>query len=149
MRLPKKIIDTNVILRFFLADDEKQFPGACEFIQALEAGNDEALLTEMVFAEVVWVLQKVYAVPRAEIALKFSRIIQGLGIIRRNRRFVGFRFINENRVAVKVGVGKQFRGFLEIHYREIKFIIVFVDPRAATDDLLELGQRLDSLVQDD
>jgi predicted nucleic-acid-binding protein len=80
MRLPKKIIDTNVILRFFLADDEKQFPGACEFIQALEAGNDEALLTEMVFAEVVWVLQKVYAVPRAEIALKFSRIIQGLGI---------------------------------------------------------------------
>lgn len=80
MRLPKKIIDTNVILRFFLADDEKQFPRACEFIQALEAGNDEALLTEMVFAEVVWVLQKVYAVPRAEIALKFSRIIQGLGI---------------------------------------------------------------------
>jgi len=80
MRLPKKIIDTNVILRFFLEDDEKQFPGACEFIQALEAGNDAALLTEMVFAEVVWVLQKVYAVPRSEIALKFSRIIQGLGI---------------------------------------------------------------------
>jgi len=80
MRLPKKIIDSNVILRFFLADDEKQFPGACEFIQALEAGNDEALLTEMVFAEVVWVLQKVYAVPRAEIALRFSRLIQGLGI---------------------------------------------------------------------
>jgi predicted nucleic acid-binding protein len=54
MRLPKKIIDSNVILRFFLADDEKQFPRASEFIQALEAGSDEALLTEMVFAEVVW-----------------------------------------------------------------------------------------------
>lgn len=80
MRLPKKIIDSSVILRFFLADDEKQFPGASEFIQALEAGNDAALLTEMVFAEVVWVLQKVYAVPRAEIALKFARLIQGLGI---------------------------------------------------------------------
>ena len=34
----------------------------------------------MVFAEVVRVLQKVYAVPRAEIALKFTRLIQGLGI---------------------------------------------------------------------
>jgi len=80
MRLPKKIIDSNVILRFFLGDDEKQSRKAYEFIQALEAGNDEALLTEMVFAEVVWVLQKVYAVPRAEIALKFSRLIKGLGI---------------------------------------------------------------------
>jgi predicted nucleic-acid-binding protein len=80
MRLPKKIIDSNVILRFFLGDDEKQSQKAYEFIQALEAGNDEALLTEMVFAEVVWVLQKVYAVPRVEIALKFSRLIKGLGI---------------------------------------------------------------------
>ena len=80
MKLPKKIIDANVILRFFLADDEKQSQKAGEFIQALEAGYDEALLTEMVFAEVVWVLQKVYAVPRAEIASKFSLLIQGLGI---------------------------------------------------------------------
>jgi len=80
MRLPKKIIDSNVILRFFLGDDEKQSQKAYEFIQALEVGNDEALLTEMVFAEVVWVLQKVYAVPRVEIALKFSRLIKGLGI---------------------------------------------------------------------
>jgi predicted nucleic-acid-binding protein len=80
MRLPKKIIDTNVILRFFLADDEKQFQKAFDFIQSLEAGKDEALLTEIVFAEVVWVLQKVYAVPRTEIALKFTRLIQGLGI---------------------------------------------------------------------
>ena len=80
MKLPKKIIDANVILRFFLADDEKQSQKAGEFIQALEAGYDEALLTEMVFAEVVWVLQKVYAVPRAEIAPKFSLLIQGLGI---------------------------------------------------------------------
>jgi predicted nucleic acid-binding protein len=80
MRLPKKIIDSNVILRFFLGDDEKQSQKAYEFIQDLEVGNDEALLTEMVFAEVVWVLQKVYAVPRTEIALKFSQFIKGLGI---------------------------------------------------------------------
>jgi predicted nucleic-acid-binding protein len=80
MKLPKKIIDANVILRFFLADDEKQFQKAFDFIQALEAGKDEALLTEIVFAEVVWVLQKVYHVPRTEIAQKFSKLMQGLGI---------------------------------------------------------------------
>lgn len=56
MKLPKKIIDTNIILRFLLADDEKQFLKAKAFIQKLEYGEDEALLPEIVFAEVVWVL---------------------------------------------------------------------------------------------
>ncbi len=80
MKLPKKIIDANVILRFFVADEEKQFEKTLEFIQALEAGTDAALLTEMVFAEVIWVLQKVYKVPRTDIAQQFSRFIQGLGV---------------------------------------------------------------------
>ena len=80
MKLPKKIIDANVILRFFVADDEKQFDKTLEFIQALEAGTDVVLLTEMVFAEVIWVLQKVYQVPRPDIAQQFSKLIQALGV---------------------------------------------------------------------
>lgn len=80
MKLPKKIIDANVILRFFVADDERQFIQASTFIQDLESGKDEALLTEIVFAEVVWVLQKVYKIPRAEIAQHFSKLIQCLGV---------------------------------------------------------------------
>ena len=40
------------------------------FFRKFEFGEDEALLTEIVFAEVVWVLQKVYSIPRKEISLK-------------------------------------------------------------------------------
>ncbi len=80
MKLPKKIIDANVILRFLLADDEKQFLKAKAFIQKLEYGEDEALLSEIVFAEVVWVLHKVYAIPREDISEKLSKLINYNGI---------------------------------------------------------------------
>lgn len=80
MRLPKKIIDANVILRLLLADDEEQFPKAKAFLENIEVGKDEVLLTEIVFAEVVWVLHKVYEIPRCEIADKFSKILNYSGL---------------------------------------------------------------------
>ena len=83
MKLPKRIIDTNVILRFFLEDDEAQFLKAKSFMQDLELGRDEALITDIVFAEVVWVLQKVYEIPRPEISERFSKLInfKGIGMV--------------------------------------------------------------------
>jgi predicted nucleic acid-binding protein len=80
VKLPKKIIDANIILRFLLADEEKQFLKAKAFIQKLEYGEDEALLTEIVFAEVVWVLHKVYDIPRKEISEQFSKLLYYSGI---------------------------------------------------------------------
>jgi predicted nucleic-acid-binding protein len=80
MKLPKKIIDANVILRFLLADYEKQFLKAKAFIQKLEFGEDEALLSEIIFAEVVWVLHKVYDIPREDISEKLSKLINYNGI---------------------------------------------------------------------
>jgi predicted nucleic-acid-binding protein len=80
MRLPEKIVDANVILRFFLEDDEEQFVKAKPFIQRLELAKEEALITDIVFAEIVWVLNKVYDVPRPEIAERFSKLINYKGI---------------------------------------------------------------------
>lgn len=80
MKLPGKIIDANVILRFFLEDDEEQFGKAKAFVQRLELDKEEALITEIVFAEVVWVLNKVYQIPRQEITEKFSKIINYKGV---------------------------------------------------------------------
>ncbi len=80
MKLPKKIIDANVILRFFLGDDEEKFLKTKAFVQKIEFGEDEILLTELVFAEVIWVLNKVYGIPRKEIVEKFSRFINYKGI---------------------------------------------------------------------
>lgn len=80
MKLPQKLIDANIILRFFLADDEEKFLKAVEFFRRLEHGEDEALLTELVFAEVVWVLHKVYKVSRKEIGLKYLKLVNYRGI---------------------------------------------------------------------
>ncbi|MDN3513040.1 MAG: PIN domain-containing protein [Candidatus Brocadia sp.] len=80
MKLPEKIIDTNVILRFFLADNEKEFLKTKEFFGRLEFGEDEALLTEIVFVEVIWVLHKVYGIPRKEICLKYKQLLDYKGI---------------------------------------------------------------------
>jgi predicted nucleic acid-binding protein len=80
MRLPEKIVDANVILRFFVKDNEEQFLRAKAFIQRLELGKEDVLMTEIVFAEVVWVLNKVYEVPRQEIADTFSKVIGYRGI---------------------------------------------------------------------
>jgi predicted nucleic acid-binding protein len=80
MRPPEKIVDANVILRFFVRDNEEQFLRAKAFIQRLELGKENVLMTEIVFAEVVWVLNKVYEVPRQEIADTFSKVIGYRGI---------------------------------------------------------------------
>jgi predicted nucleic-acid-binding protein len=80
MKLPKKIVDANVLLRFLLADDEKQFLKAKTFFERLEYGEDEALLLEIVFAEVVWVLHKVYDIPREDISEKLTKLINYSGI---------------------------------------------------------------------
>ena len=80
MKLPEKVIDANVILRFFLQDDEEQFRKTKPFVQRLELAKEEALITDIVFAEVVWVLNKVYDVPRLEIAERFSKLINYRGI---------------------------------------------------------------------
>ncbi|WP_285442146.1 PIN domain-containing protein [Candidatus Jettenia sp. AMX1] len=78
--MPKKIIDANVILRFFFEDDEEKFQRSKEFFRKLEFGEDDALLTEIVFAEVVWVLQKVYSIPRKEISPIFLKLLNYHGL---------------------------------------------------------------------
>lgn len=80
MKLPKKIIDANVILRFFLEDNEEKFLKSKEFFRKLEFGEDDALLTEIVFAEVIWVLQKVYGIPRKDISPKFLKLLNYHGL---------------------------------------------------------------------
>jgi predicted nucleic acid-binding protein len=80
MKWPKKIIDANVLLRFFLADHPESFQKAKDFVSRIETGQEGVLLTEMVFAEVIWVLQKVYLVPRNEISPALSKVLRFKGI---------------------------------------------------------------------
>lgn len=57
-----KIIDANVILRYLLKDNIKLFHKTEDFIE-----NNVFFLPTEIFAEVVYVLEKVYKIEKAEI----------------------------------------------------------------------------------
>ncbi len=49
-------LDTNVILRFLLRDDETKFQRCYSLLIRSDAGDEDLVTTDLVIAEVVWVL---------------------------------------------------------------------------------------------
>ena len=74
------VIDANVILRYFLRDNEALFRKADQFFTEILSGKKKALVIQSVIAEVVYVLQKVYGVKRREIADVLSDFIKMKGV---------------------------------------------------------------------
>lgn len=62
--LPKFItIDTNILLRIFVADDEVQYQKSIELLESI----DEFFVPITVFIEVVWVLTQTYKLPKSDV----------------------------------------------------------------------------------
>jgi len=64
------LLDTNYILRFLLRDNEEMFETASEVIK-----NEQCFVLEGVLAEVVYVLNGVYKIPRNIISETLTRFI--------------------------------------------------------------------------
>ena len=60
-------LDTNVLLRFLTQDDAQQSARANEIIAALSA-DAPAFVSREVVVELVWVLERSYRYPRADVA---------------------------------------------------------------------------------
>jgi predicted nucleic-acid-binding protein len=60
------IIDTNIILRFFLHDIPSQTPTAQKLMSEIEEGRAEGYISLLVVNEVLWILQKFYKVKRED-----------------------------------------------------------------------------------
>lgn len=60
-------LDTNIILRHLLADDETKATRSKELLARLERGEAKARTSEVVVAEVVFVLERSYRVPKDEV----------------------------------------------------------------------------------
>lgn len=66
---PGHFIDTNVFLRHLLDDDREQSPRCLALFEAIERGEETGWTTDMVIAEIVWVLSsKLYGIERNTIA---------------------------------------------------------------------------------
>ncbi|MBI2334198.1 PIN domain-containing protein [Candidatus Daviesbacteria bacterium] len=67
-----KLLDANVILRFLLKDHPEQSPAAKKI---LENRDEMLLMTDVVLAEVIWVLNSLYQLTREEIADKIYQLL--------------------------------------------------------------------------
>jgi predicted nucleic-acid-binding protein len=70
-----RFVDTNVFLRFLVNDLPEQ-ADHCEAIFRKAVTGEEALYTtDMVVAEIIWVLESYYDLPRIEVRSKVEKIL--------------------------------------------------------------------------
>lgn len=82
---PTYLLDTNIILRFLLADDPTQTQRATSLMTNVAAGQILAEIKDFVLLESVWVLDASFHIPRWEITEKLINILNFSGIINANR----------------------------------------------------------------
>ena len=70
-----RFVDTNIFLRFLVNDDHVQ-ANACEGLFRDTIQGETTLLTsEMVIAEIVWVLESYYHLEKADIQMNVEKIL--------------------------------------------------------------------------
>ena len=69
-------LDTNVIVRLLVCDDEKQAETARSLLEAAELDGTRYLVTNLVLLELIWVLSAVYGLGRDEILDAFEMLAE-------------------------------------------------------------------------
>lgn len=62
-----KGIDTNILVRFLVGDDETQARKVYDLFKKAEADRSELFVPLLVILELIWVLESVYAISRHDI----------------------------------------------------------------------------------
>jgi predicted nucleic-acid-binding protein len=62
-----KGIDTNILIRFLIGDDEQQAKKVYNIFKKVESEKNELFVPLLVILELIWVLESVYEIPRTEI----------------------------------------------------------------------------------
>jgi predicted nucleic-acid-binding protein len=83
-------VDTNVFLRFFVNDVATQYEKARALFEAAEAGKIKLETSELVIAEIVWVLESFYGFSRKEVTEVLSTLL-----FSRNLKIASHTRINE------------------------------------------------------
>lgn len=70
-----RFVDTNIFLRFLVNDDPEK-ADACEALfQRAIAGKESLITSEMVIAEIVWVLESYYQLEKSDIQERVEKIL--------------------------------------------------------------------------
>ncbi len=82
------IIDANVILRYLLRDSEDLYEKSERLFEDAVAGKVSLYVMHSVIAEVIYVLIKVYEVPRTELVRVLNELLNMRGVKLRDREIV-------------------------------------------------------------
>jgi len=70
-----KAIDTNILIRFLIGDDELQAKKVYLILKNTESSKKELFVPLLVVMEMIWVLESVYEISRAEILDSISDLL--------------------------------------------------------------------------
>ncbi|MBU4373945.1 MAG: type II toxin-antitoxin system VapC family toxin [Euryarchaeota archaeon] len=70
-----KALDTNVLVRFLVRDDERQAETIYRIFKQAETDKEVFFVPLLVVLETVWVLESVYNIPRQEILYSINELI--------------------------------------------------------------------------
>ena len=74
-------LDTNVLVRYLVEDDEAQSRRATKLIEATIAREDELFVSDVVMCETVWVLSSAYPFSRNEITDALAGLLRARSVI--------------------------------------------------------------------
>jgi len=80
------LADTNVILRYLLNDEPRQFKEADEFFEKVRTGGIRLVILESVLVECVYVLTKFYKIPKNMVSENLAGILHYKGIGNKDRK---------------------------------------------------------------
>ncbi len=78
--MEKKIIDTNLIIRYLVNDQSAHYKKARDFFDLVKLGKIKAILEQTIFTETVFVLNKIYEIPRDKISGALIGLLEYKGI---------------------------------------------------------------------
>ena len=76
----RRLVDTNLIVRYLVQDHEKHARAAAKLFEACDRGDVVIVLLPVVLAECVFVLESFYQLPRKSIAAALGTLISSPGV---------------------------------------------------------------------
>ncbi|MEZ5871000.1 MAG: type II toxin-antitoxin system VapC family toxin [Nitratireductor sp.] len=76
-----KAVDTNVLLRFFVQDDNKEQAAIASSIMLAASPDDPVFVPQIVIVELVWVLRKRLKYPRHVVCALLRAALSSAGIV--------------------------------------------------------------------
>jgi predicted nucleic-acid-binding protein len=68
-------LDTNVLVRYLVADDEAQASKAVAFVENVVGSGERLYINSVVLCELVWVLESAYHHSRTDIAATLEKLL--------------------------------------------------------------------------